>query len=1723
MNTSLKLIVITVATIAFAATAQAQGFTATVSPQPIVVTRGVGFTDATVFTSNVQPSIVNIRYLFGNLPTGVTTTPPDQLTDAPGFPPVTFTFRAAADTLPGTYTIGLAGVPRCAATCPPGLVGTQAFPVTLIVQQSDISATFAENPMSICGNSLPIDNSVTLQAVNGYSGAPTLFFESIPSGMTVNPTFPTANPFGPGSTTIPFTVQTRNMNPGVYTIFLHIIDRAAGIDKRVPLQINIPAADYTPIVSPRTLALTAGGNPDAVSVSVIPDACFFANVSVTATAPPEISVTPGSVVLSAPYSPQSFSLQAVPGAAAGAYTVMFTFVTAGDAPKTVPVTVTVVAGPAPTRDFTIDAQPPTLSMFPGESRQITVSATGINGFTGPITVVASAPSGATVTPSSFQITPGGSQTVTLTLPPGTPAGSLQVLFSGTSPGVAGPRLAQVTVQVNAVVIADFSLSAVPATQTIAPGASAPVNVSLQFTAGSTYPVQVTASAPAGITVTPATFSFSANGTQTVSVAVAANAPSGPQTIVFTGVGSGRTRTAQVVINVPQRDFTLTVTPSAVSIAAGESVPVTVAATGISAITGPINVTVSAAAGLTVTPSTFTIAAGAPATVVVTSVNAPVGTQSLVFTAQAAGITRTATLAVTTLPRNPVIRSISPPALSTASASAVVVLTGTGFAPGAVVSSTRPGLLIQSTQVIDSTLANVVVRVSEDATPGRYPIIIRNPDGGTSAANVALLVYPSTSMSAPLGVTTAAIVFPVSGAFVAQDEAVYARGLLATTGTGAIFGEWQLDGIPFDVFTATVSGGMPTEVRSHVAIPTLVSGGHRLELVVRSPQYAVSPAITVVQTIDTASRLTLLWPRDGSVVGTGDTFRWSLVPGASGYEVEVDHSESVLPRLVRVTDAEWTVGSFDLNRLGSGVRRWRVRPVLPGEVRGEPTRWNRFVVLPERVVLSVSAPQLDSATGRHVVRWSGGYPGLLYRIEFVDPNGNVVFRALTIHQEYALPRGAADRLQRLSVRVVPVAPNGAIVGESNASPMPSTRGRTKSPYVYARAEDVASIMRQEPANNATIAVAQPVISAQWSTAVDPDAVALVIDNVDVTAVSDITPVSVRHQTLLPLGAGPHRVSLTAGALTSAWQFTVVDVVSAAQPAPETTDAPPTTADGKPADAAAAEKAKTSSIRTDWTVMPIGTIAATSGPGTNEVRAQVSGQGDVTNTSATSNAKFTGDAGLTKQLEDPKQTLSKNRNWLTDFGAKQSWGGEQVVVGYNIPSIFDQAQLLTLGLARGGALGTLKTRIGAFSYYKAFDSNAGGAATSYFNPRQDVRGFAYETPFDRNRWLVRLAGLDVDEGAGPFTLGGKGKSLGIFTKFAIGKATNLVVEAARGEFKPGFNSLEQSREGNAVSLRLEGNFGRYSYRANLRNTDASFVNPANRGLTPASVADRRGGDFSLTRMFGTSIVIADLRYLTGASSSGVSGPGTRESGGKLSLSNFSLGRRLTLGGSVNMTNTRAGALEIYGLPASDRTLRGGELTLATSGRIQLSQSFSIQKTSDNNDALNDMTMTNLTVAANGTLFRNATLSALASGIRSKPGNPFSGQTDTLVVSVNPSFAIPVASIALRPSLTYTRTENSAYSAFSSETKSYGAGIQWDPMWFSKLLSLQFTSTWLDTKAGALRTKPDPTYSATITLRKPIGRGPAVPTGATLPGATPIAVPEAATSNPIQGSTPASTNPN
>jgi hypothetical protein len=1078
---------------------------------------------------------------------------------------------------------------------------------------------------------------------------------------------------------------------------------------------------------------------------------------------------------------------------------------------------------------------------------------------------------------------------------------------------------------------------------------------------------------------------------------------------------------------------------------------------------------------------------APATAtfrVVTAPTTPAGTYSLALREPTFGLNVSLTLVVQPAVT---IQAVAPQTLVSESIGTTLRLLGEGFLPGASLASEDPTLVFGPVRVLSERLLEANVSVRADARPGRRELRLVNPNG--ASASTSVVVLPADALTAPLAVRTVAVLYPVAGGLYGMDESVRPRGVLAVSGTGTLTGTWQLDGVPFERFVVQAHAGLPVQVEASLPIPRTALGEHRLELAIESPRASASAAVPLVLVTTRASSLRLLAPRDGAVLGRPTAvFRWSAVPGAEGYEMEVVRARS-LPVRHATAEPRWEAQAGSLQ---PGVHRWSVRPIFPGGVRGEPTVARRIAVLPDAVELRL-LPAANSR--RSSLRWEGGSPGLLYRVDFLTPANGPFFSALAARPSYALPDALAARLPHARARVTALAPGGVPLGHSATVELPPPTARLERVV----ASPLASVTSREPALGASVTTAHPTLRAAWNPAVTVEQTALVLDDVDVTALAVVGDRSIQYQSVLALAPGEHVVSLVLGDAIERWTFRVADG---------------TTAEGPATPAPAWESEATAPRKwADWQLSPSGMVTFATGDDVADEwtgRASLSGQVDADG--AHGFLRAAGDLSAATHGNDPAAGSSplENRNWTITGGPRHGRFRGEATLGYQPPSFLAGTELVSAGLPRGGAQATLAGPAVRLSGYQTFDSDFAGVVTGSFAPAQRLRAAGLTVGAPEGRLGVRLLFLDTEEEKGGLSAGGEGTVYGLVGTFRPHPAWTLLVEGARGELRPAAGSFEEERNGFAFRFGVTGNVGSWGVRLNLRDTDPGFVNPANRGLTPGGIADRTGGEVELSRALGSSYL--SLAYSLLESGAGL-GLGTRgrQQRGQANLS-LALGTvaSLSLGGSYGTTRSD-GEPELT-LPAGDQTDRALQLQVnETLLGFSIAQSAAYQLTEDRLDPSrrSEMTSGGLSLArvASGALgfFAQAMVTRME-------GDPAFGRTDSLLVAVQPSLRF--ARLSFLPYVSFSRARNDLL-ATDIETASYQVAGQWNPRWFQSLLSLHASADWTRTTIG---TGPTPGFAARYTLSLVLRRdlGAARPLAAPMTPAAGPAVPGLRSAlSPVRGS--------
>ena len=193
-------------------------------------------------------------------------------------------------------------------------------------------------------------------------------------------------------------------------------------------------------------------------------------------------------------------------------------------------------------DFSISANPTSLSLAQGAAGSSTISTAVTSGSAGTVTLtVSGTPSGATATLTPASVTAGS--TSALNVSAGTAAPGAYAL---TVTGTEGAATHSTTVQL---AIDDFSISASPTSLTLAPNTAGTSTISTAVTAGAASTVSLTVSgAPTGATASVSPTSVTAGGSATLTVNAGTAAP-GSYPLTVSGTEGSATHTTSVTLTV----------------------------------------------------------------------------------------------------------------------------------------------------------------------------------------------------------------------------------------------------------------------------------------------------------------------------------------------------------------------------------------------------------------------------------------------------------------------------------------------------------------------------------------------------------------------------------------------------------------------------------------------------------------------------------------------------------------------------------------------------------------------------------------------------------------------------------------------------------------------------------------------------------------------------------------------------------------------------------------------------------------------------------------------------------------------------------------------------------------------------------------------------------------------------------------------------------------------
>jgi hypothetical protein len=445
------------------------------------------------------------------------------------------TVTASAAITPGPYTVTVTGVEG-------PITHTLAVTVNVSANPSDFSISAAPNSISMVqGNSAT--TTITTTLVTGVVDTISLAV-SAPAGLTATLS-PTSVATG-GSSTLTVTASATVTPGGGYTVTVTGVGSASTHSVTVQVGVISANSDFSISATPNTMSLVQGAagtsSIDTTFVTGTPDL-----IRLSASAPAGITATLSTTLVNAGGG-ATLTVAASAIVAPGSYAVTVTGVENGVlGPSTHTTSLTVTVTPAAS-DFSISANPSSLTVMQGRTGTSTLSTAMVTGTADPVNLSAtSSPVGPMASLNPAVINAGASSTLAVAVDFTTAPGVYVVTVTGTEASGATHNTS-VTITVTAAPT-DFSISASPSAVTTAQGSSAASAIStLQVEGPGTIALSVSSS-PAGLTTTLTPSSIAAGSFSVLTVSAAYTTAPGIYTVTVTGTEGPNTHAVVIAVTV----------------------------------------------------------------------------------------------------------------------------------------------------------------------------------------------------------------------------------------------------------------------------------------------------------------------------------------------------------------------------------------------------------------------------------------------------------------------------------------------------------------------------------------------------------------------------------------------------------------------------------------------------------------------------------------------------------------------------------------------------------------------------------------------------------------------------------------------------------------------------------------------------------------------------------------------------------------------------------------------------------------------------------------------------------------------------------------------------------------------------------------------------------------------------------------------------------------------
>jgi hypothetical protein len=386
--------------------------------------------------------------------------------------------------------------------------------------------------------------TVTLNAVNGFSGSATCTLNGLPDGVISNPSSFT---LGAGNSQ-QFQLSLNNAaTSGTSTVAAQC--SSGSLSSQAQFTVNVQATPGLSLnLQPSSFSIDPGGS-QIVQLAISGVGGISGAVSGTVTGLPAGITVAQPVFTSFVNGDVILNFNAASTATtSGSATIT---VTSGALSTTASLPITVTTTP----DFTLSSGIYTdLGVYQSSTSTFSVTAAAHNGFNQPISIsFAGLPSGVTFSPASFNLQPGASQTIKVSTTFAPPANSnATITITGTGGGITHQT------QFDLLILpATLGITIQPSSLSIPAGSTNIFDVSVTGTSNGAGTISVQlGKPPSGVTISPSSFTTSGNGGQATVFVEAGNSASGG-TLTATATYGPLTQSTSLALSIGKAE---TITP-----------------------------------------------------------------------------------------------------------------------------------------------------------------------------------------------------------------------------------------------------------------------------------------------------------------------------------------------------------------------------------------------------------------------------------------------------------------------------------------------------------------------------------------------------------------------------------------------------------------------------------------------------------------------------------------------------------------------------------------------------------------------------------------------------------------------------------------------------------------------------------------------------------------------------------------------------------------------------------------------------------------------------------------------------------------------------------------------------------------------------------------------------------------------------------------------------------